>query len=177
MNHKTIVILIVIIAIIIVGLIIAIILKRRRNLSIEGGDDDYGYMSGLEMDEVSGGKGRFKLRLRDPGYTAALEGKKTVDIRLNKPSLEKLKADAKIIVSRSRPKEDQTEYAGQKRFLAKITHVTPYSTMKALIAGEGLDKITPWIKSDAALVKLYREFIPEEEEKKLGLVAIAWKKL
>lgn len=136
-----------------------------------GGLDD----GGEGPDWVTGGAG-FRLRMRDPGYTQALNGQKTIEARPNRPPFDKLKAGDSITVARSRAQGDTSEYEGARRFPARVERVTPYDSLKALIAAEGLKAVWPGAKSEAAAAAAFREFTDEAAEKAHGLVAIAFKR-
>jgi ASC-1-like (ASCH) protein len=180
MNHKEILILIIVIAVVILGIIAYMVMKsmKKGRGRSEGGMHYFDeFIDDSDEENITGGRGRFKLKMRDPGYTSALKGDKTVEVRLNKPSMGRLKIGNKITIARSRPKEDTTEYSGPKRFIAQIKNIKNYSSLKALIAAEGAEKLVPGVKGEAAVIKHYREFIPEEDEKKIGLIAITWAKI
>jgi ASC-1-like (ASCH) protein len=160
--------------------LVALALSRARRPAYGGDRDDDDDGSGADWEgsdyEGVGGGGGFQLRLRDPGYTHALDGKKTVEARPNRPPFDKVKAGETITVARSRPQGDTAEYEGPRRFTARVGHTTKYPTFKALVAGEGLEALAPGVKTEAAAAKAFREFTSEEAEKEHGLVAIGFKR-
>jgi ASC-1-like (ASCH) protein len=155
------------IALILLALILVCSRGQAHHAHARGGAAD-GYEEGFE------GGGGFRLRMRDPSYTYALEGKKTVEARPNKPPFNKLKAGETITVARSRPQGDTAEYEGVRRFAARVDRVTPHASFKALVDAEGLSAVAPGAKNAAAATAAFREFTDEAAEKEHGLLAIAF---
>jgi ASC-1-like (ASCH) protein len=177
-----------VVALILLALALAFQYAPRRRRAVGGRDGECGGRDdGAAWDEddggawddrelrIDGGAG-FRLRMRDPGYTAALEGKKTVEGRLDRPPFNKLKAGDTITVARSRPPGDTAEDPGERRFMAQIRHVKKYPSFHALVEGEGLKAVAPGIKTAAAAVAAFREFVDEAAEKEHGVLAIAFER-
>jgi len=162
-KHKGLLIVLAVLALILV----AFCLASGKRGPMYGGEGE-GY------EEVEGGRREFQLRLRDPGYTYALKGEKTVEARPNKAPFNVLKAGEAFTVARSRPQGDTEEYPGQRRFAAQVTHVKPYPSIGKLLDAEGLKAYAPGAKDKAAATALFREFTDEAAEKENGLVAIAF---
>ena len=135
--------------------------------AVGGDDDEYMTFGGKSM--------RVRIRLRDPGYTSALNGKKKSEGVLNVPPFSELKAGSTITVMRSRPKDDTKEYEGIRRFKATVDYVKQYKTYGELLKGEGVDKVMPG-KTEKEATEMIREFIKKEDEATHGLIAIGFTK-
>lgn len=164
-KHKCLLIVLAFLALILVAYCL---LAGGRRPPAYGGDDE-----GL-FEDFEGGRREFQLRLRDPGYTYALKGEKTVEARPNKAPFSALKAGEDFTVARSRPQGDTEEYAGPRRFAARVAHVKPYPSIGKLLDAEGLKAYAPGAKDKAAATAMFREFTDEAAEKENGLVAIAF---
>jgi ASC-1-like (ASCH) protein len=151
-------------------ILVALCLVSGKRGPAHGGDRSHG--EGYE--DVEGGRREFQLRLRDPGYTYALKGEKTVEARPNKAPFNALTAGEAFTVARSRPQGDTEEYPGQRRFAAKVSHVKTYPSIGKLLDAEGLKAYAPGAKDKAAATALFREFTDVAAEKENGLVAIAF---
>lgn len=107
------------------------------------------------------GAGVFRMKVSDPEYTALLTGKKTVDARLDRPPFDRLKVGDRIVVVRSRPQGDTSEYPGGKyKFPAEIVRVKKYGDIEKLLKAEGIDKVYPG-RTHADAVKQFKQYLPE----------------
>jgi ASC-1-like (ASCH) protein len=158
------------IAFIIFALLVAFFLAKR-------------YMNrgkGLMM--FFGGAKKFRLSLREPWFKAALNGEKTVELRLKKgvfspESRRPLKVGDEIVVARSRPPGDNTEYPGPRKFTAKISSIGNYETFSEAIVKEKVNNVfgKENIKTADSGAKIMKEFytgLTEEDERKTGIVSI-----
>ena len=112
-------------------------------------------------DAVSGG-GPFRLKVSDPEYTAMLNGEKTIEARLDRPPFNRLAAGDPIVVIRSRPKGDESEYPGGKyKYDAEIVRIERYpSGIAALLKAEGAAKVYPGKSASEASAR-FSMYIPE----------------
>jgi len=112
-------------------------------------------------DAVSGG-GPFRLKVSDPEYTALLNGEKNIEARLDRPPFNRLAVGDPVVVIRSRPKGDESEYPGGKyKYDAEIVRVERYpSGIAALLKGEGAEKVYPG-KSASEATARFSMYLPE----------------
>lgn len=95
-------------------------------------------------DEGYSGGGPFRLRVSDPEYTALLNGQKTVEARLDRPPFNSLTVGETVVVIRSRPKGDDSEYPGGKyKHDSVIKRITKYNNISDLLTKEGHAKVYP----------------------------------
>lgn len=129
----------------------------------------------------TGGARKFRLSIREPGFSAMLKGEKTVDLRLKKgvfssESKRQLKVGDAIIVARSRMPGDTREYDGPRKFNAKISGLSTYDTFNDAVTKEKLANVFgKSIKTADAGIATIKEFYPGltvEDEKKTGILAI-----
>jgi ASC-1-like (ASCH) protein len=109
--------------------------------------------------EILGG-GPFRLKVSDPEYTSLLEGKKTIEARLDRPPFNHLVAGDPLVVIRSRPKGDDSEYPGGRyKYDAEVVRVEKYKGIEALLKGEGVGKVYPG-KSAADAAARFGMYLP-----------------
>jgi ASC-1-like (ASCH) protein len=107
------------------------------------------------------GGGPFRLKVSDPEYTDLLNGKKTVEARLDRPPFNRLAAGDPVVVVRSRPKDDPSEYPGGKyKYTAEVVRVKKYKGIEALLKGEGVAKVYP-DKTTSAAAARFGMYLPE----------------
>lgn len=157
-------------AILLVVLLIIIIIAAYHYASLGkftgGGDGDY------EMF----GAGLTRLFLSDPDYTSAREGKKTVDARICRPPFSNLSKGDTVVVVRSRPHGDTTEYpGGEYKFKAEITAKKEYASIKELIKDEGLKKVYP-DHSEKEAIELFHKYLPKDAKPDEKVVAFHFAK-
>lgn len=125
----------------------------------EGWDDD----TGGEWEEGAEGYiggGAFRLKVADPWYEAMLEGRKTVEGRLDRGPFSRLKQGDPIIVIRSRPRGDTSEYTrGPYKYETEVARVTKYPNYAALIKAEGPDKVFPGKKTAEAATDEFKKHL------------------
>lgn len=109
--------------------------------------------------DVVGG-GPFRLKVSDPEYTALLDGEKTVEARLDRPPFNRLAAGDPVVVVRSRPKDDTSEYPGGRyKYDAEVVRVEKYKGIEALLKGEGVAKVYPG-KTAAEAAARFGAYLP-----------------
>jgi len=157
--------------------------RRRRSLAVNIASDVFADVLGAVVeggghyseDSTSGvdGGGQFRLSVSDPEYTNLLDGKKTVEARLDRPPFTKLNVGDPIVVVRSRPKGDTSEYPGGRyKFNAKVTKAKKYENLAALLKGEGVGKVYPG-KTAAAAAKSFALYLPPGASADDPVIAIA----
>ena len=120
---------IMLVILVVLVLLVAAVIAMRRRASPAG--------------DVLGG-GPFRLKVSDPEYTALLDGEKTVEARLDRPPFNRLAAGDPVVVVRSRPAGDTSEYPGGKyKYDAEVVRVDKYKGIDALLKGEGVAKVYP----------------------------------
>jgi ASC-1-like (ASCH) protein len=120
------------------------------------------------------GGGAFRLKVSDPEYTSMLKGKKTVEARPDREGgiFSRLKEKDPIVVVRSRPVGDTSEYPGGKyKFNATIDKIKKYGSIKELIESEKLSKVYPDRKTTAEAIEQYNKYV-REEDRSLPVLAI-----
>jgi len=134
-------------------------------------DDVYG---NYDYDPTLGG-GPFRLRVSDPEYTALLEGKKTIEVRPDKPPFTRLKAGDAITVVRARPKDDKSEYpGGMYKHSAAIVRVTKHANLEAALKTEGVGKVYPG-KTQAEAVERFKLYLPPGRSEADPVIALELK--
>ena len=152
---------------------------RVSKAGYTGGDPD-SYYAGDQHDQddvVEGGRGPLRLFTREPWFEYATKGKKTVWGRLRtgpfgEDARTPLKVGDPVTVARSRPKGDETEYPGVRRYNTKVHHLKEYPTFKAMLKGEGLAQVFPGAKTEAAALKVYSEFYDEAAQQGSSVLAV-----
>jgi len=139
----------------------------------DGSDDDFhggscydsdlegygGYPSTTTGGVIGGG--HFRLKVSDPEYTALLNKDKVIEARLDRQPFNKLSVGDHVVVVRSRPAGDTSEYEGGRyKFDAEIVRVTKYKNLEALLKGEGLNKVYPAHKDNKAAVEKFSLYLP-----------------
>jgi ASC-1-like (ASCH) protein len=159
MNHTYVLILLLVV---LLALAVAFYLVgRNKSKTVSGAGEDDGDYEGGFLGGIFGG-GTFRFKISDPEYTAMLKGDKTVDARLDKAPFNTLKVGESVVVVRSRPKEDTSEYpGGQYKFITKITKITKYPDIDALLKKEGVAKVYPGRTSSAAVEQFKKYLAPD----------------
>ena len=143
--------------------IVALVLILTTRGPTKAGPPD-GYEGGSEY---FGGTSTFRLAVREPYFNEMLKGKKTVVGRLRTgafaPGKSKLKAGSPVVVARSRPKGDATEYPGVRRYRTTVVRTTDYDSLAAFEKGE---------KGKGVANKEFTDFYSEADLKAHGAMAI-----
>ena len=117
------------------------------------------YFSRLGAPVLGGGAFRFKVS--DPEYTAMLDGKKTIEARLDRPPYSNLKAGDPVVVVRARPQGDTSEYPGGRyKHDAEIARIERHKNFAALLKAEGVGKVYPG-KSEKEATERFEAYLPE----------------
>ena len=136
-------------------------------------DDDDVY--GNYIDDPTYGGGPFRLRVSDPEYTSLLEGKKTVEVRPDKPPFTRLKAGDAITVVRARPKGDTSEYpGGMYKHSATVVRVTKHADLEAALKTEGVGKVYPG-KTQPEAVARFKLYLPPGRSEADPVIALELK--
>ena len=114
--------------------------------------------------DVVGGRGIARLGIREPWFSKMHAGEKKIEGRLRRGAAADLKAGDTIMVARSRPQGDTTEYPGVRRYETTVVRVTPYKSFADMVAKEGADKLFPGKKSDKEVLEIYRQHSSEADE-------------
>lgn len=123
--------------------------------------------------KVAVGGGPFRLKVSDPEYTALLNGEKNIEARLDRPPFNLLAVGDQIVVIRSRPKGDESEYLdGKYKYDAEIVRIERYpSGIAALLKGEGAAKVYPGLSASEATAR-FNKYIPKETPSTEPVIAI-----
>lgn len=103
-----------------------------------------------------------ECNIQEPYYTFVLEGKKTIEGRLNKGSFASLKPGDRIRIN--------------DNHFFDVLAVRPYPTFRAMIAAEGVSSVIPDKTTVDEAAQVYYRFYTPEQEKKFGVLAIEIKK-
>lgn len=138
------------------------------------------FYGGYDEFDIEGGARPFRLATREPWYEYATKGKKTVWGRLRtgpfaEDAKRPLKVGDPITVARSRAKGDETEYGKPYRYQTEITSLNEYDDFKSMLKGEGMGKVLPGTKTEAAALKVYGEFYDEAAQQGAKVLAIGVK--
>ncbi len=118
-------------------------------------DDLYG---NYDFDTYGGGP--FRLRVSDPEYSALLEGKKTIEVRPDRPPFTRMKTGDVITVIRARPKGDTSEYPGGRyKHNSTVVRITKYASLDMLLKTESIAKIYPG-KTAAEATARFTMYLP-----------------
>ena len=108
------------------------------------------------------GGGPFRLKVSDPEYTALRNGVKTIEARLDRPPFNQLRAGERIIVVRSRPQGDTSEYpGGEYKFDAEIVGVNKFKNLAELLKKNKLEDIYPDQKTVSSATARFEQYLPE----------------
>lgn len=162
------------ILVVVVVILAVLIMRRRPHAGMPGVPGVLGGAEGDAYEEGFVDGGGISIRMREPWFQAVLDGKKTVDARLDRPPFSKLKAGSPVVIARSRPQGDTTEYPGPRRVKATVRGSKKYAGLAELLDGESLADVAPGAKTKAAALKSFREFITEDAEKESGVLAISF---
>jgi ASC-1-like (ASCH) protein len=124
-----------------------------------------------------GGARIFRLGVREPWFEQMTLGKKVVVGRLQRGAFgpdarHPLKAGDPVTVARSRPRDDTTEYPGIRRYETTVVHIEEYPTFRKMLKAEGMGKVFPGVKTEAAALKEYAQFYSEADQQGAAVVAI-----
>lgn len=143
------------------------------------GDEDPGSESeGAEGSDEEGflGGGAFRLKVADPWYEAMLEGKKAVEGRLDRGPFSRLKTGDPVVVIRSRPRGDTSEYTkGPYKYSTEVARITKYPNYSALVKSEGAEKLYPGKKTAEAAVDEFKKHLRDPADLAAPAVAIELK--
>ena len=178
MNIWIIVLIVLVICVLLFGLAW---LGKSHSPAKVGGYDDYDYDDEYDDDYEFYGGGRLPyLGIRPDGFKAAMDGKKTVFIRLRRgmfgpDARHPLKAGDEIVIGRSRPREgpgSDTEHKGPRRYTTTVVKITKHEDMDSLLDSiGGHAKAFPG-KTKAQGKKELAQFIMPADIGDHGLVAI-----
>ena len=152
--------------------------RMARGGGCDGGDafGDEGDDWYEEREEGYEGGGVFRLKVADPWYEAMYEGKKTVEGRLDRGPFSRLKQGDPVVVVRSRPQGDQSEYTkGPYKYTTEVVRVTKYANYAALIKAEGADKIFPGKKTAEAATDEFKKHLRDPADLNGPAIAIELK--
>ena len=142
---------IVLVVVIVLAILAAAVMAFRRRTAP-------GIGPGIGPGTIGGGS--FRLKVSDPEYTALLNGEKTIEARLDRPPFNRLAAGDPIVVVRSRPKGDTSEYPGGKyKHDAEVVRVAKHKGIEALLKSEGVTKVYPG-KSAAEAAARFSAYLP-----------------
>lgn len=114
------------------------------------------------------GGGSFRFKVSDPEYTSMLEKKKTLEVRLDRPPFNRLKEQDEVVIVRSRPMGDTSEYPGGKyKFDAQIVSVKKHTGgIEKLMNDDSVRlKAYPDSKNAADAVKRFNAYLPPDTAK------------
>lgn len=100
---------------------------------------------------------------QDPYYSFCIEGKKTIEGRLNKGKFSQIEV-GDIIKTNN---ETSFEVIGKKI----------YPSFKDMIIAEGIKNVTPDKETIEEAIAVYRQFYTTKQEKEFGVIAIKIKKI
>lgn len=109
------------------------------------------------------------FNIQEPYYSLILEGKKTVEGRLNKQKFKDMKIGDVITIY----KDDDIK----QNFKVKITEKNEYKSFKDMLEVEGLQKVLPDVESIKAGVEIYYAFPGFKENEVNGVLAIRIQKI
>lgn len=100
----------------------------------------------------------FEINVQEPYFTFIIEGKKTVEGRLNKGKFAEMQPGDMLKINH------QAEY----NIIAK----NEYKIFAEMIAAEGIKNVIPDKETVAEAVGVYYQFFSKEDEERCGVVAI-----
>lgn len=107
------------------------------------------------------GGGPFRLKVSDPEYTALRNGVKTIEARLDRPPFNQIRAGDQIIVIRSRPQGDTSEYpGGEYKFDAEVVSVDKFKNLAELLKKKKLEDIYPDQKTASGATTRFEQYLP-----------------
>ena len=107
------------------------------------------------------GGGPFRLKVSDPEYTALRNGVKTIEARLDRPPFNQIKAGDQIIVIRSRPQGDTSEYpGGEYKFDAEVVSIDKFKNLAELLKKKKLEDIYPDQKTVSSATTRFEQYLP-----------------
>lgn len=99
------------------------------------------------------------LNIKEPYLSFILDGKKTIEGRLNKGKFNVLKVGDRLLV-------------GLDKKLFIIERISHYKTFKEMLTSEGFCNVIPNSKTVAEAEAVYYKIYTEKEEKKFGVLAL-----
>ena len=114
-----------------------------------------------EMAPIYGG-GPFRLKVSDPEYTALRNGVKTIEARLDRPPFNQLRVGEQIIVIRSRPQGDTSEYpGGEYKFDAEVVSIDKFKNLAELLKKKKLEDVYPDQKTASSATARFEQYLPQ----------------
>ena len=112
----------------------------------------------------------WKLYVSEPHFTNLKNGKKDVELRVNKPVFAKYAEKGKLIdvVLSPRPAESQKD----ESFTVKVTDFETFKTFSEALDKKTLARVAPGL-TKAEATQLSRKYILEDMEKQYGIVALS----
>ena len=102
------------------------------------------------------------ISVQEPYFSHILDGKKTIEGRLNKGKFLDIKAGDTLMIN------NQVEYIVEDK--------KQYSSFKEMLVNEGIENVVPEVKDNDEAVDVYYKFYTKEDEDKFGVVGIKLKK-
>ena len=102
------------------------------------------------------------ISVQEPYFSHILDGKKTIEGRLNKGKFLDIKAGDTLMIN------NQVEYIVEDK--------KQYSSFKEMLVNEGIENVVPEVKDIDEAVDVYYKFYTKEDEDKFGVVGIKLKK-
>lgn len=99
------------------------------------------------------------FNVKEPYKSLILQGKKTVEGRLNKGKFADLCVGAQL----------QFEETGE---LLEVVSLTPYVSFQSMLESEGLKHVLPWMTDIESGVAVYHQFYTSAQEAEFGVLAI-----
>lgn len=102
-----------------------------------------------------------RKHLSEPWFSLVLQGKKTVEGRINDGFFKDIAVGDKFIF-----------YNGDRSFEVRVIAKRFYKTFLHCLEIEGLEKILPTIDNYADGINVYRKYYSIDEEREFGVIAI-----
>lgn len=100
----------------------------------------------------------FEINVQEPYFTSIIEGKKTVEGRLNKGKFAEMQVGDILKIN------SRAEY--------KIIAKNQYKKFAEMIVAEGLKNVIPDKETIEEAVQVYYQFFTKEDEERYGVVAL-----
>ncbi len=98
------------------------------------------------------------FQVQEPYQTHLLNGKKTVEGRLNKGTFATLVVDSQLVLPNGA--------------VFRVVRITPYPTFLAMLQAEGIERVIPDATSLETARDVYYKFYTKEQEAEYGVLAI-----
>jgi len=105
----------------------------------------------------------WEINLNQPWFDLVRNGKKSVEVRLNKGSVLQFKAGDTL-------KCYDMDYS--QSFCVEILAIKQYPSLNELLAENGLEKVLPGVTTISVAEYIYRRYFRQCTEERYGLVAI-----